>query len=96
MEKNSISLIRKELEKCVGKRIQLKANKGRKKTFVREGIVESTYPSIFTVKFENDYKSVCKASYSYTDILTRTVEIKVLSQQPQNSSSSSSLDNVAL
>jgi Protein of unknown function (DUF1021). len=96
MEKNSISLIRKELEKCVGKRIQLKANKGRKKTFVREGIVESTYPSIFTVKFENDYKSVCKASYSYTDILTHTVEIKVLSQQPQNSSSSSSLDNVAL
>lgn len=84
MEKNSISLIRKELEKCVGKRIQLKANKGRKKTFVREGIVESTYPSIFTVKFENDYKSVRKASYSYTDILTHTVEIKVLSQQPQS------------
>jgi len=87
MDKNSISRIRKELEECVGKRIQLKANKGRKKTFVREGIIENAYPSIFTVKFENDYHSVRKASYSYTDILTHTVEIKLLP---------SSYDNVAL
>lgn len=95
MDKNSISLIRRELEKCVGKRVQLKANKGRKKIFVREGIVEKAYPSIFTVKFENDFKSVRKASYSYTDILTHTVEIKLLSSQSP-SSSSSPFDSVAL
>ena len=78
MDKNNISLIRKELEGCVGKRIQLKANKGRKKTFVREGVIENAYPSIFTVKFENDFHSVRKISYSYTDILTHTVEVKIM------------------
>lgn len=78
MDKNNISLIRKELEGCVGKRIQLKANKGRKKTFVKEGVIENAYPSIFTVAFENDFHSVRKVSYSYTDILTHTVEVKLM------------------
>lgn len=87
MDRNSISQIRKELESCVGKRIQLKANKGRKKTFVKEGIVENAYPSIFTVCFENEFNSSRMVSYSYTDILTHTVEVKIMS---------GSLNNVAL
>ncbi|NLM09686.1 MAG: Veg protein [Clostridiaceae bacterium] len=77
VEKNALGQIRKEMEACIGKRIQLKTNKGRKKTLVKEGILESTYPSIFTVRFENDFKNVRKVSYSYTDVLTNTVEIKV-------------------
>lgn len=84
MDRNALSQIRKELESCVGKRIQLKANKGRKKTFVREGIVKNAYPSIFTVSFENEYNSSRTASYSYTDVLTRTVEVKLMSQDLNN------------
>ena len=87
MDKNSLSQIRKELQGCVGKRIQLKANKGRKKTFIKEGIVENAYPSIFTVCFENEYNSSRTASYSYTDVLTQTVEVKIMSEN---------LDNIAL
>lgn len=77
VEKNALGKIKKEMEACIGKRIQLKTNKGRKKTLVKEGILESTYPSIFTVRFENDFKNVRKVSYSYTDVLTNTVEIKI-------------------
>lgn len=84
MDRSNISLIRKELEGCVGKRIQLRANKGRKKTFVKEGIIENAYPSIFTVRFENDFNSVRKVSYSYTDILTHTVEIKLMTANLNN------------
>ncbi|HHW23419.1 MAG TPA: Veg protein [Clostridiaceae bacterium] len=87
MDRNSISQIRKELESCIGKRIQLKANKGRKKTIIREGIIENAYPSIFTVSFENEFNSPRMVSYSYTDILTHTVEVKII---PGN------LNNVAL
>ena len=79
MDRKSLSQVRKELESCVGKRVQLKANKGRKKTSVKEGIVENAYPSIFTVRFENEYNSVRKVSYNYTDILTHTVEVKIMS-----------------
>lgn len=84
MDRKSVSQIRKELEGCVGKRIMLKANKGRKKTFVREGIVDNAYPSIFTVRLDNDLKTTRKVSYSYTDILTHTVEIKLMAASLKN------------
>lgn len=74
-EYNELFQIKKNIENCIGERIQLKANKGRKKTFIREGILEKTYPSIFTVRFENDYDMTRRVSYSYTDILTKAVEI---------------------
>ena len=45
LEKNNLSKIRKDVEDCVGKKVILKANKGRKKTTVREGILEEAYPS---------------------------------------------------
>ena len=76
-EKNNLIKIKREIEGCVGQRIQLKANKGRRKTFVKEGILESSYPNIFTVCFENEFNTVRKVSYSYTDILTNTVEISL-------------------
>jgi len=74
-DNNDLLQIKKDIDDCVGERIQLKANKGRKKSFIKEGVLESTYPSIFTVKFENDYEMTRRVSYSYTDILTKAVEI---------------------
>ena len=77
MDKSSLFQIKRDIETCVGQKIQLKANKGRKKAFIREGILENTYPSIFVVKFENDYETTRRVSYSYTDILTKAVEIVI-------------------
>ena len=74
-EHSDIFQIRKSVENCIGERIQLKANKGRKKSFIKEGILEKTYPSIFTVRFENEYDFTRRLSFSYTDILTKAVEI---------------------
>jgi uncharacterized protein Veg len=77
LEKSNLFQIKKDIETCIGQKIQLKANKGRKKAFIKEGILENTYPSIFVVKFENDYEATRRVSYSYTDILTKAVEIVV-------------------
>lgn len=77
MENNSLFQIKRDIETCVGQKIQLKANKGRRKSFIKEGILENTYPSIFTVKFENEYEATRRVSYSYTDVLTKAVEIVV-------------------
>lgn len=77
IEKSNLFQIKKDIETYIGEKIQLKANKGRKKTFIKEGILENTYPSIFVVKFENDYEATRRVSYSYTDILTKAVEIVV-------------------
>ena len=77
IEKSDLFQIKKDIETCIGEKVQLKANKGRKKAFIREGVLENTYPSIFIVKFENEYETTRRVSYSYTDILTKAVEIVV-------------------
>jgi uncharacterized protein Veg len=46
-------------------------------SFIKEGILENTYPSIFVVRFENDYEATRRVSFSYTDVLTKAVEIVV-------------------
>jgi uncharacterized protein Veg len=77
IEKSDLFQIKKDIETCIGEKVQLKANKGRKNAFIREGVLENTYPSIFIVKFENEYEAIRRVSYSYTDILTKAVELVV-------------------
>lgn len=76
-EKSDLFQIKKNIETCIGEKVQLKANKGRKKSFIKEGVLENSYPSIFIVKFENEYETTRRVSYSYTDILTKAVELVI-------------------
>ncbi len=74
MSKDVLLEIRKKLEPHVGEKIKLKANRGRRKTFEKEGILENTYPSIFVVRIDepNYFQRV---SFTYADVLTETVEL---------------------
>jgi uncharacterized protein Veg len=76
-EKSDLFQIKRNIETCIGEKVQLKANKGRKKAFIKEGVLENSYPSIFIVKFENEYETTRRVSYSYTDILTKAVELVI-------------------
>ena len=76
-EKSDLFQIKRNIETCIGERVQLKANKGRKKAFIKEGVIENSYPSIFIIKFENEYETTRRVSYSYTDILTKAVELVI-------------------
>lgn len=76
MAKKVLEGIKKDLDSFVGQRVTLKANRGRRKILQREGILESTYPNIFVIKIEGEH-SPRRVSYSYADILTETVEIKI-------------------
>lgn len=76
-DKNTLNEIRRNIEGYVGQQVTLKANKGRKRTMIREGVLENTYPSIFVVRINGDYNSVRRVSYSYSDILTEAVEVTV-------------------
>ncbi|MDO5310444.1 MAG: Veg family protein [Clostridia bacterium] len=70
----------------VGHKVRLKSKQGRKQIIVREGVIENTYPSIFTVKLDvqNDIPtSERRVSYSYTDVLTKAVEVIVC--EPEDS-----------
>ncbi|GAK13882.1 biofilm formation stimulator Veg [Geomicrobium sp. JCM 19039] len=73
--------IKQSLEENVGKRITLKANGGRRKIVERSGMLEGTYPSVFIVKLDRDKHKVDRVSYSYTDVLTETVQLTVCEDQ---------------
>lgn len=67
--------IKQGLDGQVGKRLRLRANGGRRKTVERCGVLAETYPSVFIVELDQDENAFERVSYSYTDILTETVEL---------------------
>lgn len=74
MEKGrTIIAIKKDIATHIGERVILKANGGRRKVYVNEGVLESVYPSIFVIRLDNDTQRT--VTYSYSDVLTNTVQI---------------------
>ena len=65
--------------------------------YTREGVIESTYPSIFTVKLDNQsefFTSEQRVSYSYTDVLTKSVELVIYT--PEEECSEKSVDETSV
>lgn len=73
--KEILNAIKRDIDSHVGEKVMLKANSGRKKIMVKEGVLEKTYPSIFVVRVEGKFNESRTISYSYSDILTETVQI---------------------
>jgi len=72
--KNDISKLKQDIDTQVGQKIIIKGSLGRNRLFEKQGTIESTYPNIFVVKYEEDNR---KVTYSYTDVLTKSVELQV-------------------
>jgi uncharacterized protein Veg len=77
IDKADLHHIKNTIENCIGLKIQLKSNKGRKKSMINEGILENTYQSIFVVKYNTEFDTTRRISFSYTDVLTKSVEVVV-------------------
>lgn len=69
----TIATIKRDIEGHLGEKVTLKANGGRKKILVNNGVIESVYPSIFVVRLESDNERT--VTYSYSDVLTKTVQL---------------------
>jgi uncharacterized protein Veg len=74
--KEVLSAIKNDIEEHIGEKVLLKANSGRRKVIVREGVLEKTYSNIFVIKIEGNDNSSRMLSYSYSDILTQTVQLE--------------------
>ena len=73
-----LNSIKKEIEKFIGFKILFRAKKGRRKTGLKEGVIENAYGSIFVVEVAEKSREVPeKMSFSYADVLTNSVEITV-------------------
>lgn len=74
----SLADIKKSLDGHLGKRLQLRANGGRKKTIECAGVLSETYQAVFVVELDQEDNTCKRVSYSYTDILTEAVQITFL------------------
>jgi len=84
VQKSDILSVRRAVDANIGRRVRVKANKGRHKYAVAEGVLMKSYPSIFTVRLDaNGDLSERLVSYSYTDVLTRDVQLVICRQTPQ-------------
>ena len=72
--KNDITSIKADIGEKIGQKIIVKGSLGRSKSFEKQATIEKTYPNIFIVKYDDNDRSV---TYSYTDVLTRTIEMQV-------------------
>lgn len=79
LKNNTLMMIRKDIENCIGKRVILRADKGRRRIVTREGVIEAAYPNLFVVKVDNDFGSKRRVSHTYTDVFTGTVEVTIRS-----------------
>ncbi|MGI6558895.1 MAG: Veg family protein [Limnochordia bacterium] len=75
-QRNVLAEIKKDLDSCVGKKIKLRANRGRRQVMEAEGILERTYPNVFVVYLDKQ-NAVRRVSYTYADVLTETVELMI-------------------
>ncbi len=91
---NDLSKIKSNLADNIGNKVRLTSKKGRKQIVTREGVIENTYPSIFTVKLDNQnefFTTERRVSYSYADVLTKSVELYIYSPE-ENAPEGSSRD----
>ena len=72
--RTDITNLKTDILDKVGQKIIVKGSLGRSKAFEKEATIEKAYPNIFVVKYEENDRNV---TYSYTDVLTRTVEVDV-------------------
>ena len=75
---NDIANLKMDIGEKIGQKIIVKGSLGRNRPFEKEATIEKVYPSIFIVKYDENQRNV---TYSYTDILTKTVELQVFDGQ---------------
>ncbi len=79
--KDDITNLKTDIKENIGQKIIVKGTLGRSKYFEKEATIEKAYPNLFIVKYDENDRNV---TYSYTDVLTRTVEVSLFDGESYN------------
>lgn len=66
-----IGQIRGKLNDYIGEEVTIKYNLGRNKYEKYKVIIKELYENVFLVELNNN----CKKSFTYTDVITKTIKI---------------------
>ena len=79
MSQSDLRKVRLSVDRNIGSKVKIRANRGRHKIDVTEGVISKTYPSIFLIEVENKLDaSTQMISFSYTDVLTKDVQMQLI------------------
>lgn len=73
----NLDALKNQVQNNIGKKVVIKADKGRNKIITKTGIIENVFPSLFTIKIINEFDQERTVSYTYSDLLTSTVELQI-------------------
>ncbi len=71
----TVDEIYETLAQHVGEPMKVRANMGRSKIIVRDGVLTQAHPSLFIVEVNEKRGRKARQSYQYVDILTGVVEL---------------------
>lgn len=71
----TLASIKRKLDGKIGENLTVVAQGGRKKVTRRRGTLKETYPAIFVVDLDQDENAFERVSYSYADLLTKSIQI---------------------
>jgi len=71
----NVAKVREAVENNLGKKVKIRSHVGKRKFNITEGVLQETYPSIFLVKVGQSTEEVQLVSYTYTDVITKEVQM---------------------
>lgn len=79
MQQADINKVRASVHQQCGSNVLIQLDRGRNKVDIQKGVIQNAYPSVFTVLVndDNDDNPPQLLSFSYTDIITRDVRMKL-------------------
>ncbi|NLY08839.1 MAG: protein veg [Tissierellia bacterium] len=73
--------LKRFLGENLGKRVIVKADRGRKRVVTKRGTLDAVYPSLFVVEMAGSGDNNRKITFTYSDLLTSTVELTILDDE---------------
>lgn len=79
MEQSLIGKVRASVRRQCGSRVMIQLDRGRNKVDIQEGVIQKAYPSVFTVLVDDEREENPPQllSFSYTDIITKDIRMKL-------------------
>ena len=79
MQQKDLNRVRASVLQQCGSKVKIQLDRGRNKVDIQEGVIQNAYPSVFTILIddERDENPPQLPSFSYTDIITRDIRMKL-------------------
>ena len=79
MEQKEIERVRASILQQCGSKVMIQLDRGRNKVDVQSGTIQNAYPCVFTILVEdkNENNPPQLLSFSYTDVITRDIRMKL-------------------